>query len=337
MDFQNVLSCRLVKKSWKDLIDKMASKIKWEHVNNVLWTRVDMEVDIYMHQWTVFINIFNPLASENEIHGFKDISEKSISLINYYLLQFFNDETITFQDFLPLQAFVLVRNLKMIELILTKNMSDPPYNDFWKGFQDAIIDRDIEIMKIFKNVYPNPFQEHRERMVYSFLLGIESGNIEVFKVLIGCLSRNEFISFAQELNIPNLVIKSGKLEMFKYLCDILPNPILADYNGYTTIHFAAQNGHLAFVKCLCQKVPNPILLDRDGNSPIHFAALNGHFDIVKFLTNFTFFPNLPNVEGVRPSSLAKSKGYGNIEKFLVLSAQKRKLKILKLNTNDSFE
>ena len=215
-------------------------------------------------------------------------------------------------------------------------MSEPLHNDFWKGFQDAVIGRDIEIMKIFRNVYPNLFQQ-TERMVYSFLLGIESGNFEVFKALIECLSRNDFISFAQELNIPNLVTKSGKLEMLKYLCDILPNPFLADYKGFTPIHYAAQNGHISIVKCLCQKVPNPILLDKDGNSPIHFAALNGHFDIVKFLTNFTFYPNLPNANGVKPSSFAKSKGYASIEKLLVLSAQKRKLKILKLSKDDCLE
>ena len=77
-------------------------------------------------------------------------------------------------------------------------------------------------------------------------------------------------------------------------------------------------------------MPTPIITDNHGNTPIHFAARNGHFEIVKFLTFFSSNPNSTNYSGMKPSRLAKLKGYANIEKYLVLSAQKRKLKILEM-------
>ena len=97
-------------------------------------------------------------------------------------------------------------------------------------------------------------------------------------------------------------------------------------------NIAAENGHIEILKYLSQNMHNPIVTDYLGNSTIHYAASNGHFEIVKFLSLFTFDPNLANDEGVTPSSIARSRGYANIEKHLVLSAQKRKLKILELNS-----
>ena len=103
-------------------------------------------------------------------------------------------------------------------------------------------------------------------------------------------------------------------------------------NRWKIANIAAEHGHVEILKYLSQNMHNRIVTDYLGNSTIHYAASNGHFEIVKFLSLFTFDPNLANDEGVTPSSIARSRGYANIEKHLILSAQKKKLKILEQNS-----
>ena len=63
-------------------------------------------------------------------------------------------------------------------------------------------------------------------------------------------------------------------------------------DGFTALHWAAENGRLEICKFLVSKEADPQAKDKRGRSPIDLAARGGHLEIVKFLKN-----NLPDEGG----------------------------------------
>ena len=279
VDFQTLLSCRLVKKSWKNCHEKILSKIHCDqdHLKNFLFAKLNKIIDFERQLWKIFIcemmKIPNPL-------------------IYPYLLQFFKDEIINFSP--RLQPFMKVEKLRIIEFI------------------------------------SNMFKMH------SIFIGLENSTEKTIENVLRVFRKHHQITFPM-IKMQKLVLKAtknGQLESLKFLLEDLKTKNNFSFwaNRWKIANIAAENGHLEILEFLSQKVHNPIVTDDLGNSTIHYAASNGHFEIVKFLSPFTFDPNLANDEGVTPSSIARSRGYTNIEKHLILSDQRKKVKILKLNS-----
>lgn len=60
-----------------------------------------------------------------------------------------------------------------------------------------------------------------------------------------------------------------------------------DYNGNTSLHYAAQNGHTEIIKLLLNvEGIDANCSDRKGNTPLHLAAQNGHKDAIIILLDF---------------------------------------------------
>jgi len=73
---------------------------------------------------------------------------------------------------------------------------------------------------------------------------------------------------------------------FKDVCILLDrgaSVAATDGNGYTPLHFAAQNGRKDVVALLLDKGASVAATDRNGCTPLHFAAQNGHKDVVALL------------------------------------------------------
>lgn len=61
------------------------------------------------------------------------------------------------------------------------------------------------------------------------------------------------------------------------------NGYVSDKEGYSLIHWAAQEGHVDVIKLLVERGANPDLLDDSGHTPLYKAASEGHADIVEYL------------------------------------------------------
>ena len=285
VDFRSMLSCRLVRKSWRDLVEKMTSVTKSSDLQNLFAAKAKkVKKYPFYAKW---------------LHFLPEIEQKSSSLINFYLLKVLNNESIYFQRIGPLKAFIQTENLKMVEFILSVKMI-PLQTDCLIGFDIAAMNGQMKILKLFKKY-----------QIHSIILPIQH--------------------FRDNLHQPVLhVTKNGQIEVLKFLLEEwIDYRIDFCVNKWKISNVAAEHGQLEIMKYLCRKMHNPILTDDLGNSTIHYAASNGHLEIVKLLTNFTFHPDLPNDEGLKPSSVARSRGYENIEKFLLKSAEKRRLKLNK--------
>ena len=287
LDFKTLLSCCLVKKSWKNCHENVVSKMHcdWDHLKNVIFAKLEKNIDPIDYKkdhWKIFIS---------------EIMKIPNPLIFLYLLQFFKNEKIDFQNFSPLQAFMKVENLRMIEFILNMFKMHDLFIGLENATEIAIENGQINVLRLFK-------QHHQ----------ISFSIVKVQKYIFQ-------------------ITKNGQLETLKFLLEDLKtkNDFSFWANRWKISNIAAKHGHLEILEFLSQNMHNPIVTDDLGNSTIHYAASNGHFEIVKFLTHFTFDPNIVNDEGLTPSSVARLRGYTNIEKYLVLSAQKKKLKVLELN------
>ncbi|MFA5675068.1 MAG: ankyrin repeat domain-containing protein [Christensenellales bacterium] len=61
------------------------------------------------------------------------------------------------------------------------------------------------------------------------------------------------------------------------------NGYASDKEGYSLIHWAAQEGHIDVIKLLVEHGANPDLLDDSGHTPLYKSASEGHTDIVEYL------------------------------------------------------
>ena len=278
VDFKTSLSCRLVRKSWKIGHEKVVSKIDcdWDHLKNILFTKLNQIIGYQKDHWKILIC---------------EVMKLSNPLIYLYLLEFLKNDKIDFQNFSPLQAFMKVENLRMIEFILNMFKMHDLFIGLENATEIAIENGQINVLRVFKRHHKNLFSIVK---VQKYILQVtKNEQLETLKFLLEDLkTKNDFSFWANRWKISNIAAKHGHLEILKFL---------------------GQNMH------------NPIVTDDLGNSTIHYAASNGHYEIVKFLTPFTSNPNLANDDGVTPSNIARSRGYANIEKYLVLSTQIKKL------------
>ena len=281
VDFRSILCCRLVRKSWKDLVEKIISETKSsDFLKSFVAKAEKFKHDPFYVEWLYFL---------------LEIAKANSSLINFYLHNILNNESIYVHRIGPLMVFIQKENLKMVEFILSVKMI-PLQTDCLIGFDIAAMNGQMKILKLFKKyqIQILTIQYFRDNLHQPVLHVTKNGQIEVLKFLL-----EEWIDYRIDFCV----------------------------NKWKISNVAAEHGQLEIMKYLCRKMHNPILTDDLGNSTIHIAASNGHFEIVKLLTNFTFHPDLPNYEGIKPSSVAKSKGFGKIEMFLLQSAEKRRLEM----------
>lgn len=87
---------------------------------------------------------------------------------------------------------------------------------------------------------------------------------------------------------------------------------LQDDNGWTALHFAAQERREDIVRALLERGANPNLLNAHGNGPLWVAAMNarGEFGIVRALLAAGADPQKKNLHGRSPRDIAVAMGRG---------------------------
>jgi ankyrin repeat protein len=112
--------------------------------------------------------------------------------------------------------------------------------------------------------------------------------------------------------------KDGNLERLKELLDDHPELVNAIYkpleptkpswtDGFTPLHYAAQNGHEKVVAYLIDKGADCNYADSGGWTPLHAAADRGRLAVVKLLVKYGAKPGaktkpVPEFFGILPSS-----------------------------------
>lgn len=94
---------------------------------------------------------------------------------------------------------------------------------------------------------------------------------------------------------------SGESTILNWLINQGANLSHQDVNGYTALHFCAQEGHIDCAKLLLNNSADPNILDAHGNSPAWVAVMNWdggkNFDLLKLLVEHGADLQLKNAAG----------------------------------------
>ena len=81
--------------------------------------------------------------------------------------------------------------------------------------------------------------------------------------------------------------QNGKITICKLLLSEGADPMIADANGFTALHFASLNGHANIVKLLLGKCKmSPEVCNKLNRTPIHCAAQNGYIEVIKVILEY---------------------------------------------------
>ena len=322
LDFQSQLICRLVKKSWRNILEKVlvtkASKFSLEKLQiNIIYHRC-------IDEWKEF---WEELKTKLPVH-----------IVNSYVQHLFESMKmypgLSVRYFRPLGVLAIRGNLKMVQLCL--GLNSIPILKEWGSDHCSVLQLAakygrINIVKYLKKSFSTaiPMVVHKSAITSAAL----NGKLETLKVLMDDLTNPDdpvigwvFLGASKRGYIQILRYLEQKLskECFE-LCLTGKSPV-----GNTVFHVAAGFGNFEILEYLCQKSPKNIMqLNSLGDTPIHSAAENGHFEIVRFLTTYTSNPNTANRKGLTPSSIARSQGYCEIEDFLLTLPVSKKMKLEK--------
>ena len=111
--------------------------------------------------------------------------------------------------------------------------------------------------------------------------------------------------------------ENNKHEVLKKMLELGSDPNIKDSNGWTALHYAAQNGDLESVKILIDKKADINSFSNNGRTPLHLAAKNNRKEVVNYLvdkileknkSNSQLYLNAKDEHGCTPSHLAAKEG-----------------------------
>ena len=331
LDFKTQINCRLVRKSWNQILEKEASKTKTD-LDNLLKSMKEslLKRDVY----------------NKSVEFWRDFAMEISSKINNHVINIFIKEHISYQfnvgfSSLPLEHFVLKRDVELINATLKLKF----YVGFDEALQKAIQNRYTVIVQCFK-----PFMtlQHKRKYVFE---PTRSGNIDALKIVYP--NPKEYLNIDGFGNNPiHIAAQIGHTSIVKYFIENLEELMAQNYAGHTplyyaivcckptiighllkvvpedhilkpimngknVIHIAAERGQFEDVYQLCKKLKNPIVPDDKGNTPIHYAAYIGHLEMLKFLIPYSKDLMIPNKYGKTPLQAAAVNGHSKAANYLV--------------------
>ena len=79
-----------------------------------------------------------------------------------------------------------------------------------------------------------------------------------------------------------------------------------DLNGWTALHFAAQEGDVEITKLLIDSGADISAIDSNGNTPLWVATINSHYgtEVLEALLSNRADPKQKNIHGVSPIDIS---------------------------------
>ena len=310
LPFKEKVICRLVRKSWKNILDKLASKTGLNDLLQMIQKactipKISNHTKLLLktchEKWSKFLT---------EIHT--KMENPLISIYIQNLFKRFGFSIGTLCD--PLSTFtIIVGNVNMVKFILQNKL----YMNY--DLNGSFLDRIFNSSKMIEIIQCFVMYLNNEDMLYVISHANRLGKVKFLELLIqDNIGKTLFYAVeCNDIEIVKIIVKHINLPQ---LSEITKKQYRCSKNllekSMTIFGIAAKNGYYEILNCICQKVPNPNVPGKNGDTPLHLAAKYGHFEIVKLLCSYKAKINVFNNQGLKPVTIAKMNGYLEIAQFL---------------------
>ena len=114
--------------------------------------------------------------------------------------------------------------------------------------------------------------------------------------------------------------QNGKITVCKLLLTEGADPMNADINGFTALHFASTNGHLKIVKLFLSKCNmNPEVCNKMNRTALHCAAQNGHIEIIKLMIDYGVNIRAKDKNGYNALHFASFHNHAELIDYLIFN------------------
>ena len=344
LDFKTQLACRLVCKSWKNVLEDPRLNYKI----TTFWLEKCQSKGIFKHsmeQWKTFLIS----AREEGLH----------TIIKFMLIRFFNSKLNLNYDFLdfftPLHFFASIGNLSMVqqlteEIMKNSRNSDPSYTPL----HEAAANGQLHVVKYLVTIFD--LNQKEENGVTALHLAARKGYIKTVKFLAEH-SESPFIADKFGHNVIHVAAMYGQVEIIELFVRDTEGLFVKESNEFGTVQSktvtlmskithqtyqfdigstptheakAKLRWHRWHKNILENKIKKKSILfveDNYGNSPIHLAAACGRLDVLKYFSTFTrpfHAINKPAQDsGWTPLHFAVANDRKEIVKFLIRSCNAR--------------
>lgn len=149
----------------------------------------------------------------------------------------------------------------MLSVLSTATKSTSDGNATWKDFWDKVKEVNEKLW------------DAGNRQPALFLISAELGHTDVITRL---LHDHQTL----ETRFSTMMRESGDEDPhYHHLLDVNSRAL----DGWTALHYAANEGHLGIVEVLLEAKANPTLATSMGRTPLHIACLRNFIDIVRVL------------------------------------------------------
>ena len=330
---KSLMNCRLMNKSWKEVLDHSMFWLKMMEAENVpedlisSWKTLIQELDNEQLSQDFVLALIKMFSSTKAIAPLEMVlalgqTKKYTNLVEFILEHIDSSSKVDVQyGFRPKgKKVTLFKGLYPIHLAAMFGLTEL-------------------LKKLLKN-YDSPVikSEYGSTLLHCSAF---NGHLAIVKFLAN-LTENPLTPNQFGVTPIHDAAFNGQLETLKFLANLTENPMAPNQKGFTPIHYAAVSGHLETLKFLVGLTENPMAPNNLGYTPIHSAANFGKmlqyenssksvetfFEMVKFMIRFTDNPNIP-INGWTPLKIARHYGHLNAmecHKFSFLMWRRKFLK-----------
>lgn len=158
-------------------------------------------------------------------------------------------------------------------------------------------------------------KEHSEMQSYD--------DNEEFQTFLQLLSIHPHLKIAYLINKNSKTLlmeaaQNGKITICKLLLSEGADPMIADVNGFTALHFASLNGHANIVKLLLGKCKmNPDACNKLNRTALHCAAQNGYVEVIQVILDYDGNINAKDKNGFNVFHFACFHNHVELVKYLI--------------------
>ena len=304
LDFKTQLACRLVCKSWKNVLEDPRLNYKI----TTFWLEKCQSKGIFKHsmeQWKTFLTS----AREEGLH----------TIIKFMLIRIFNSEpNLNYDFYTPLHIFASIGNLYMVQQLTAEKWANSTNSDFsslYTPLHEAAANGQLHVVKYLATIFD--LNQKDDDGITALLLAAKKGCVKTVKFLAE-KSESPFVVDNFGFNVIHVAVMYGHIEIIELFVRNTEEFFIKESNESALEHNTTHSGQSKIIT-LMSKISHHTFQYDIGSTPIHEAKakLRWHYNILekKIKKKSIQLMFVENNNGLSPIHLAAACGKLDILKY----------------------